>query len=159
MNAWLWRAASACSAAAVSIACLLFVVAQASFPKTGTSCFHSIALRRFSQLRYSLELVQTLKREPRLAPWFDWRLDCRSPAPEGIYRIILPEAAVGSDTPPGDECAKLDDTRPVKTVIQNQSRKRKVIQNQSRKRRLRNRKLNIELTDNEIEKMNDSEID
>ena len=43
--------------------------------------------------------MQTLKREPRLAPWFDWRLDCRSPAPEGIYRIILPEAAVGSDTP------------------------------------------------------------
>ena len=113
MNAWLWRAASACSAAAVSIACLLTVAAQA---KPGSLLLQSIALSRFSQLRFSLELVQTLKREPRLAPWFDWRLDCRSPAPEGIYRIILPEAAVGSDTPPRDECAKLDDTRPVKTV-------------------------------------------
>ena len=144
MNAWLWRAASACSAAAFSIASCSRVVAQASFPKTGTGSQllrRSIALRRFSQLKCSLEIVQTLKREPRLAPWFDWRLDCRSPAPEGIYRIILPEAAVGSDTPPRDECAKPDDTRPMKTVIQNQSRKR----------RFKNRKIEYELTDIEIE--------
>ena len=92
----------------------------------------------FSQLRYSLELVQTLKREPRLAPWFDWRLDCRSPAPEGIYRIILPEAAVGSDTPPRDECAKLDDTRPVKTVSRIKPENDK-----------KSKKLNIDLTDND----------
>ena len=90
----------------LSIACLLLRCRSSSFPKLGSLPLQSIALRRFSQLRFSLELVQTLKREPRLAPWFDWRLDCRSPAPEGIYRIILPEAAVGSDTPPRDECAK-----------------------------------------------------